>query len=244
MGSNKGINVSFESGSEMVAYEIQKLLESSLEPEFSDYLKNTLEELKKDSLSSMALRKRVVANYLIYVERMQSLGKDVEPRYLKAVYGDMDAPEIKPSGSPYSNDICIVNPFDIDIPGQSGSDRKPEEDKDYTDEADELFESWVLANDITSMINLAKDFKTRFAFDPRNDYIDQIDEFGRVKGSNYRKVESMILLYFTGERFERYREHEWNRIKRTKMHHFSDLMMVCIVVLILLVWCLISALFT
>jgi hypothetical protein len=244
MDRNKGINVSFESGSEMVAYEIKKLMEISLEPEFSYYLKNTLEELKKDSLSSMALRKRVVANYLIYVERMQSLGEDVQPRYLKAVYGDMDAPEIKPSGSPYSNDICIVNPFDIDIPGQSGSDREPEEEKDYTDESDDLFESWVLANDNTSRIKFAKDFKTLYAFDPRNDYMDLIDEFGLVKGSDYDKVETMIFRFFKGDRFEKYIEHERSRIRRTKTNKLRDLVVFVAVCLVLLVWCLISALFT
>lgn len=101
MATFTGTNMVFDDECEQVTYEIKSLIASSKDPRFTDYLQNSLEELK-DYSNPMKLRDKIVENYNIYVQRMIRTGKTVDTVYHHAIYADMKEPEIK---SPYSNSI-------------------------------------------------------------------------------------------------------------------------------------------
>ena len=98
--------MSFGSEFEQLYYELNKVIQNSKDPLFTDYLKNTLIEAQQNPASAKELRDKVIVNYGTYAKRMAASGQNVDMYYFRSIYGDMDTPEIK---SPYSNDIPIMS---------------------------------------------------------------------------------------------------------------------------------------
>ena len=105
MAEYNGTNMIFDSENEQVTFELNKLIQCSEDPQFTSYLKSSLDELK-DYSDPMKLRDKIVENYNIYAQRMIRYGKTVDTVYNHAVYGEMSDPEIK---SPYSNESPYSN---------------------------------------------------------------------------------------------------------------------------------------
>ena len=76
-------------------YELGTLIASSEDPMFANYLIGIKNQLQSDPKSALELRKQVISNYDIYAAKMNSLGCPVEKLYFKAIYGNMETPEIK-----------------------------------------------------------------------------------------------------------------------------------------------------
>ena len=107
----------FDSEYAQVSFEIEKLIENSVDPLFTKYLNETYEELKKAPANAMVYRQKLIANYSVYSQRM---GNKVDRFYFHSIYGDADTPQIL---NPYGNNIEINSPYsnDIDVQGRSGT---------------------------------------------------------------------------------------------------------------------------
>lgn len=133
MNNDQVIKMVFDSEFEQVSYELEIMIQNSKEIQFTGYLQSTLEDLKKNPLSAIKLRDKIIANYRVYAQRMKGLGIPVEENYSRAIYGTDHEPRIK---SPYSNDIQLDN---TDDPGKKIIFDKPEKtiavNLDINDEA-------------------------------------------------------------------------------------------------------------
>lgn len=76
-------------------YELGTLIKASEDPMFTSYLSDIKKQIQNNPDSTPVLKKQVIANYDVYADKMNKLGCPVEKLYFRAVYGDMEAPEIK-----------------------------------------------------------------------------------------------------------------------------------------------------
>ncbi len=78
-------------------YELGTLIKASEDPMFTSYLSDIKNDIQNNPGRVPEYRQQVIDNYSIYSEKMNNLGCPVERFFFKAVYGDMEAPEIKNS---------------------------------------------------------------------------------------------------------------------------------------------------
>ena len=113
----------FENRGEQLEYELGVLKRESLDPQFTTYLNSVLVNLRSGEYDVMFLRRKLIENYDIYSTRMSNIGRPVESLYFRAIYGDMDAPEVKDgSGNPQTPSQTDASPYGND----TGSDTAPE----------------------------------------------------------------------------------------------------------------------
>ena len=76
-------------------YELGTLIRSSEDPMFTQYLSDIKNDIQNNPGRVPEYRQQVIDNYNVYSDKMNKLGCPVERLFFKAVYGDMEAPEIK-----------------------------------------------------------------------------------------------------------------------------------------------------
>ena len=76
-------------------YELGTLMKSSEDPMFTSYLNDIKNDIQKNPGRVPEYRQQVINNYVVYADKMNNLGCPVERMFFKAVYGEMEAPEIK-----------------------------------------------------------------------------------------------------------------------------------------------------
>lgn len=113
-------HMTFESECDQVSYELQVLIRNSKEAKFTAYLNATLNEVKSNPSKAMDYREKIISNYQIYAQRMNSAGANVDRYYFRSIYGDMDTPVIispySNDSSPYSNGELSTTPPEIKQP--------------------------------------------------------------------------------------------------------------------------------
>jgi hypothetical protein len=76
-------------------YELGTLIKASEDPMFTSYLSDIKNDIQNNPGRVPEYRQYVINNYGVYSEKMNNLGVPVERMFFKAVYGDMEVPEIK-----------------------------------------------------------------------------------------------------------------------------------------------------
>ncbi len=110
------MKLTFNNKREQVEYEIGVIKRTSLDPQFTLYLDGVLRDVAAPGADLVFLRRKLIENYDIYASRMNAGTVKVEPLFFKAVYGDMEAPEILDNETvpeeqvsvnelPYGNDV-------------------------------------------------------------------------------------------------------------------------------------------
>ncbi|MBR6382103.1 MAG: hypothetical protein IKS07_10595 [Lachnospiraceae bacterium] len=89
------MKLTFDNGKEQLQYEIRQLKGISKDAQFGEYLDTIVYALEAPGADPGELRRQVIWNYRIYAQRMSEIGQSAEPMYLRAIYGDMDAPEVR-----------------------------------------------------------------------------------------------------------------------------------------------------
>ena len=78
-------------------YELGTLMKASEDPMFTSYLSDIKNDIQNNPGRVPVYRQQVIDNYSVYADKMNKLGCPVERFFFKAIYGDMEAPEIKNS---------------------------------------------------------------------------------------------------------------------------------------------------
>ncbi len=89
------MKLTFDNGKEQLQYEIRQLKGISKDAQFGEYLDSIVYALEAPGADPGELRRQVIWNYRIYAQRMSESGQSAEPMYLRAIYGDMEAPEVR-----------------------------------------------------------------------------------------------------------------------------------------------------
>ena len=88
------MKLTFNTRLEQLEYEIDNLIRTSRDPQFTSYLKGLVYDARSNPADVPVIRKAVISNYDMYASRMAQMGMPVEPMFFRAIYGNMEAPEI------------------------------------------------------------------------------------------------------------------------------------------------------
>ena len=88
------MKLTFNTRLEQFEYEIDNLIRSSRDPQFTSYLKGLVYDARSNPADVPVIRRAVISNYDMYASRMAQMGMPVEPMFFRAIYGNMEAPEI------------------------------------------------------------------------------------------------------------------------------------------------------
>ncbi|MCR5618774.1 MAG: hypothetical protein K6F65_01625 [Lachnospiraceae bacterium] len=96
-------------------YELATLMKSSEDPMFTSYLGEIKNDIQTNPGRTPEYRQQVINNYCLYADKMNNLGCPVERFFFKAVYGEMEAPEIK--------NTIFANPAPAAVPQPEASEQ-------------------------------------------------------------------------------------------------------------------------
>ncbi|MCR4791524.1 MAG: DUF1720 domain-containing protein [Lachnospiraceae bacterium] len=88
------MKLTFNTELEQLEYELDTLIRTSADAQFTNYLKGLAYDARRNPSSVPELRRQAIANYDVYAGRMNSMGRPVEPLFFRAIYGGMEAPEV------------------------------------------------------------------------------------------------------------------------------------------------------
>lgn len=88
------MKLTFNTRYEQLEYEIDSLVKTSGDPQFTGYLKGLIYDARNYPADVPKIRKALISNYDMYASRMAQMGMPVEPLFFRAIYGNMEAPEI------------------------------------------------------------------------------------------------------------------------------------------------------
>ncbi|MBP1585334.1 MAG: hypothetical protein ILP17_06550, partial [Lachnospiraceae bacterium] len=88
------MKLTFNTRYEQLEYEIDNLVRTSRDPQFTNYLKGLIYDARTNPADIPKMRRDLISGYDMYSSRMAQMGIPVEPMFFRAIYGNMEAPEV------------------------------------------------------------------------------------------------------------------------------------------------------
>ncbi len=125
------MKLTFNTRYEQLEYEIDSLVKTSGDPQFTGYLKGLIYDARNNPADVPEIRKALISNYDMYASRMAQMGMPVEPLFFRAVYGNMEAPEILEDNAQESSFKASENSAEINASSDAVQGSAPEDASQY-----------------------------------------------------------------------------------------------------------------
>ena len=125
------MKLTFNTRYEQLEYEIDSLVKTSGDPQFTGYLKGLIYDARNNPADVPEIRKALISNYDMYASRMAQMGMPVEPLFFRAVYGNMEAPEILEDNAQESSFKASENSAEVNASSDQVRDTAPEAASQY-----------------------------------------------------------------------------------------------------------------